>query len=429
MLPAQKFIHTETNSGMVLLAGAVLALVWANSPWGAWYELVWQTKASVALGHFTVAHSLREWINDALMAVFFLVVGLEVKREFVHGELSGWRRASLPVICALGGMLAPALLYIALNHGSAGAKGWGIPMATDIAFALGVLAVAGSHLPPSLRVLLLALATVDDIGAILVIAFFYTDQISVLALAGALLLLAMIIGMQRLGVQNLLYFTPVALLFWFAVYESGIHATIAGVALGLVAPTTPYLRKQQFVASAEPLMTSMKSALVRKADDKAEAVLGELGELTTATESIADRLVRLLHPWSSYLILPIFAFANTGVRLNAEMIRHAFGSPITRGIVLALVVGKFAGILGFAWIAVRLRISTLMAGMHWQQLAPIGILGGIGFTVSLFISDLAFTDQTFTDQAKIGILMASVVSGASGFLIFRLGARTQKPAQ
>lgn len=428
MLPAQKFIHTETNSGMVLLAGAVLALVWANSPWGAWYELVWQTKVSVTLGNFAVAHSLREWINDALMAAFFFVVGLEVKREFVHGELSGWRRASLPVICAVGGMLVPALLYMVLNHGTAGAKGWGIPMATDIAFALGVLAVVGSHLSPSLRVLLLALATVDDIGAILVIAFFYSDQISVLALAGALLLLALIIGMQRLGVQNLLYLAPVALLFWFAVYESGIHATIAGVALGLIAPTTPYLRKQQFVASAEPLMTSMKSALVRKADDQAEAVLGELGELTTATESIADRLVRLLHPWSSYLILPVFAFANTGVRLNAEMVRHAFGSSITRGIVLALVFGKFAGILGFAWIAVRLRISTLMAGMQWQQLASIGLLGGIGFTVSLFISDLAFTDQTFTDQAKIGVLVASVVSGATGFLMFRLSAGTQKPA-
>lgn len=280
LVPVQTFVHTETTSGIVLLIAAVAALVWANSPWSASYEVLWSTEVSARLGQFALTHTLREWINDALMVVFFFVVGLEVKREFVHGELAGWRRASLPVVCAVGGMLVPALLYTVVNYGGGGARGWGIPMATDIAFAIGVLALAGERVPSSLRVLLLALATVDDVGAILVIAFFYSKQVSFLALGAALILVALILAMQRLGIQNLLYYAPFALLFWFAILQSGIHATIAGVVLGLIAPAKPRLSKQKYVQSVEPLIARLKTALAREQDELAEAMLGEVGELT-----------------------------------------------------------------------------------------------------------------------------------------------------
>lgn len=350
LLPVQKFVHTEVSGGLVLLAAAVAALVWANSRWAGSYDALWNTEASLRVGRFLLAHLLRDWVNDALMVVFFFVVGLEVKREFLRGELSDWQRASLPVIAAVGGMLVPALLYTVFNYAQPTAHGWGIPMATDIAFALGVLALLGDRIPASLRIFLLALATVDDIGAILVIAVFYSEHLVATALVFALVLIAAMVAMQRLGVRNLLYYAPVAVLFWFAMLQSGVHATIAGVILGFVTPIRPYLTKEAFSEAVPALVSDVQDAIAIGSTDRGEAVLGQIEEITAATEAPADRLIRLIHPWSSFLVLPIFALANAGVVLTTKTFQQALTSPVgvSRGIIVGLVIGKCVGIVSFA---------------------------------------------------------------------------------
>ncbi|MFB3915565.1 MAG: Na+/H+ antiporter NhaA [Terriglobales bacterium] len=420
LLPVQKFVHMEVSSGTVLLAAAIVALLWANSRWQGSYEALWNAELSLRIGGFSLAHSLRDWVNDALMVVFFFIVGLEVKREFMYGELSDWQRASLPVVAALGGMIVPALLYTAFNYGQPTARGWGIPMATDIAFALGVLALLGERVPSSLRVFLLALATVDDIGAILVIALFYSERLIPVALVIALLLIGAILIMQRLGVRNLLYYVPVAVFFWFAVLESGVHATIAGVVLGFVTPTGAFLTKKAFSEIAPMLVRDAKNAIVNGDNDRSEAVLGQIEELTTGTEAPADRLIRLIHPWSSFLVLPLFALANAGVVLSGETLAQALTSPASRGIFIGLVAGKVFGIVLFAFIAVRLGLARLVPGTAWLQLTGVGVLGGIGFTVSLFITDLAFTDAGTIARAKLGVLAASLIAGFVGYLMLHL---------
>jgi Na+:H+ antiporter, NhaA family len=428
LLPAQSFVHTEVSSGIVLLAAAVVALLWANSRWAGSYEALWNTEASLRAGRFVVEHSLRDWVNDALMAVFFFVVGLEVKREFMRGELSDWRRATLPVVSAFGGMIIPAMLYTAFNYSQPTARGWGIPMATDIAFALGVLALLGDRIPSSLRIFLLALATVDDIGAILVIALFYSEPLVPIALVVALVLIAGIVVMQRLGVRTLLYYVPVAVLFWLAVLESGVHATIAGVALGFVTPIRPYLTKQAFSEAVPALVEDAQHASANGDTDQGEAILGEIEELTAATEAPADRLIRLVHPWSSYVVLPLFALANAGVVFSTETIQQALTSPASRGVFVGLVAGKLVGIMLFAFLSVRFGLARLVTGVRWSQMVGVGILGGIGFTVSLFMSDLAFADAAVIAAARIAILAASVVAGLAGYLVLRLVSRRPQDA-
>ncbi|HKU20473.1 MAG TPA: Na+/H+ antiporter NhaA [Terriglobales bacterium] len=422
LLPVQKFVHTEVSGGIVLLAAAVAALVWANSPWADSYEALWSTVASLRIGSFLLAHSLREWVNDALMVLFFFVVGLELKRELLRGELSDWQRASLPVAAALGGMIVPASLYIIFNYSQPTEHGWGIPMATDIAFALGVLAMLGHRIPSSLRVFLLALATVDDVGAILVIAVFYSGRLMAVALVFGLVLITMIVVMQRLGVRNLLYYVPVAALFWLAVLASGVHATIAGVILGFLTPIRPYVTKEAFSQSGVRLTSEVQQAVAVGDGNQAEGLLGQIEELTAATEAPADRLIRLLHPWSSFLVLPIFALANAGVVLTTETLQHALAGPVSvsRGILVGLVIGKPLGIASFAFFAVRLRLARLVGNVRWAHLFGVGFLGGIGFTVSLFISDLAFADPAVADRAKMGVLIGSLVAGIAGYLILRV---------
>jgi NhaA family Na+:H+ antiporter len=353
------------------------------------------------------------------MVVFFFVVGLEVKREFVHGELSDRRSASLPVVCAVGGMLVPAALYSLFNHGGPGGRGWGIPMATDIAFALGVLALVGNRVPARVRIFLLALATVDDIGAILVIALFYSEHLSFIALAAAIVILAAMLSMRSFQINNLLYYAPLAFAFWFAILESGIHATIAGVILGLITPTSPDVSKHAFLDHAERLLTAIKSSVRGDEQERGEAMLGEMQELAVATESPADRLVRVLHPWSSFFVLPVFALANAGVAITSEVASRSVASHVARGIVAGLVLGKVVGIVAFAYVGIRLGIANLMPGVRWSQLAGVGLLGGMGFTVSLFMTDLAFTDASTISYAKLGVLLASVLSGIAGYLVLR----------
>ena len=418
-LPVQTFIHTEEVSGVILFATAVIAIFWSNSPWAESYFNLWETIVTLDLGVLSISEDLQHWVNDGLMVIFFFVVGLEVKRELVHGELSNPRRAALPMIAALGGMLLPLLIFLSLNVGGDGARGWGIPMATDIAFALGVLALLGRRIPVQARVFLLTLATVDDIGAILVIAVFYTESFSFQSLGIALLLLCLIIALQRAKVRSTPIYIFVGVLFWVAVLKSGVHATIAGVILGLLVRANPYFSRSTFVESVESLLNRCRNTIAEGDWDRSEVLLGQIEELVRDTEAPLERLERQVHPWVSYLVLPLFALANSGLTLSADVVRDAVSSPVTLGIVAGLLVGKFLGVVGFTWIAVRLQIASLSSQLTWRHIVGVGLLAGIGFTVSLFITGLAFEDPKLVLDAKLGVFVASIVSGIAGYTFLR----------
>ena len=418
---ARTFVGIEASSGIVLLLAAVVALVWANSPWDEQYFDLLHTEVGIDLDIVVIREDLQDWINSGLMTVFFFVMGLEIKRELVHGELSTPRRALLPAAAAFGGMAAPALIFVAFNAGGAGVDGWGIPMATDIAFALGVLSLLSRRIPFSVKIFLLALAIADDIGAILVIAIFYTSEFDFLALAVAGLILVGILTMNRSGVRTINLYMAAGACLWIAVHESGVHATLAGVVLGLMTPARNFFSTQTFTATAD--------ALVRRfqATDNEEAqrgILEQLEDLSQGTDAPLERLERALHPWVSFTIVPIFALANAGVAVSGDLVSDAISSPISQGVVLGLILGKMAGIFTFTWVAVRLGLCELPMGARWRHVLGVGLLGGIGFTVSLLITDLAFAQPLLADQAKLGVLVASAAAGIGGFLFLRLTNRT-----
>jgi len=413
--PAAAFVQTQASGGIILLAAAMVALAWANSPWEASYFDLWETQLSINAGLFSIEEDLGHAVNDGLMAIFFFVVGLEIKRELLHGELASFRKAALPVAGALGGMVVPALIYLAWNPSGDASKGWGIPMATDIAFAMGVLALLGRRVPFALKVFLLALAIVDDLGAIVVIAIFYTESISLEGVVWAVILAGVIYGFGRAGVRSVDVYVLLGVLFWVAVFKSGIHATIAGVVLAMLTPSRPLYDPAAFEASAEGLRVSYREARLRADRDAAQGVLRQFESLSKGTESPLERLEHTLHPWVSYLIVPVFALANAGVALSADGIREAAGSGLTLGVVTGLVIGKPAGILIFSWVAVRSGLATLPASVGFVHLLGAGLIAGIGFTVSLFIAGLAFTDPGLIDEGKIGILAASALAGIVGF--------------
>jgi Na+:H+ antiporter, NhaA family len=413
----ESFIHSEISGSILLFGATVVALFWANSPWSASYFALWKLPLKVGLNPL-FSMDLHHWIDDGFMAVFFLVVGLEIKREVVKGELSSFRQAALPIVAALGGMILPALLYFALNGTGMGAHGWGIPMATDIGFALGVLALLGKRIPSSLRVFMLALAIVDDVGAILVIALFYTPQISLpaLALAAGILVLLVAAAIRR---SPLSVFLVVGFFFWAAILSSGVHATIAGVILGLIVPIRPKLRPEDLAGNAEPLLENFRARLLAGDKSSAEATLTQLDQLLCDTESIGERLERSVHPWVSFLVLPLFALASAGVALSTVQLKLAISSPIAHGIFAGLVVGKAAGITAFSFLAVKSKIAGMVDGLTWTGIAGVGILAGLGFTVSLFISGLSFEDETTVATAKVAVLAASLAAGSLGYLYFR----------
>ncbi len=423
VLPTQGFFHTEGPGGVLLLASAVAALALANSPWGGWFARCLEAHLAVEVGRFSLRGDLRDLIDDGLMTVFFYVVGLEIKREIVEGDLSSPRKAALPVLAALGGMVVPALLYAACNLGGPGARGWGVPMATDIAFSVGVLILLGDRVPGPIRVFLLALAIADDIGAILVIALFYSRGISFEALGVAAAVLAAMGLMIRGGVRSSNAYLVASLAFWAAMLRSGVHATLAGVILGAMTPLRPWFSLYSFSRPAGRLLRRFERALGLGDFDRAEAMLGQMEELSRGTESQLDRRLRQVHPWSSYAVLPLFALANSGVALTAESLGRAGSSGITWGIVLGLVVGKPLGILGFARLAVALRVASPPEGATWSEVAGAGMVAGIGFTVSLFVAGLAFTDPAEVVDAKIGVLAASILAGAIGFAFLRARPR------
>ncbi len=409
--PMLRFLRIEAASGALMLVAAVVALVWANSPWRDSYFDLLHSHVRLELGGLLVLDEpLEAWINDALMVVFFFVVGLEIKRELVVGELRRPAAAALPAIAALGGMVVPALIYVAFNAGGEGAAGWGIPMATDIAFAVGVLSLLGPRVSNSLKIFLLTLAIVDDIGAIAVIAVFYTDDLSLEWLLVAVLLVVLVALMRLARIWYVPAYLMVGVVVWLAVFESGVHATIAGVILGIITPARPLVGANTLDSTVSGWIggDSVSPPAARRASF-------ELRERV----SVADRLANLLHPWTSFVIVPVFALANAGVELSSGSVEAALRSPVTIGIVLGLVLGKLVGVGSFTWLAVRLRWCELPPGATWAKILGIGAVAGIGFTVSLFITNLAFDSRAITDQAKIGILVASTIAAVVGAAILR----------
>ena len=407
--PLREFIATENASAVVLLAATVAALVWVNSPWGSTYEHLWSAELSLRLAGAELALDLRHWVNDGLMAFFFFVVGLEIRREFDMGELRERRRVATPVLAAIGGMVAPALIYLAFTAGGPAARGWAMVMATDTAFALGVLGLAGRGWPARVRVFLLTLVIVDDIAALTVIALVYTDEVSSIALLVAVALYGVVLVMRRAGVRHGVAYFLVGLGLWLSVLASRVHPTIAGVAVGLLATASP--PAQEDLQHAGALWR-----LFREQPTPQYARSASRG-LTVAV-SPNERLQYLFHPWTSFVIVPLFALANAGVAVNGEVVAAAVSSPITLGVVVGLVGGKLLGITAASWLATRRWLGGFPLTVPLPPLVGVAAIAGIGFTVSLLVADISLAGQDL-EEAKLGILAASVLAAALGWLLFR----------
>jgi len=411
-----RFIETEAASGIVLVAVTVVALVWANSPWQHSYETLWHNPIVLQAGGLRTTEDLRHFVNDGLMALFFFVVALEIKREIVRGELADVRVAALPVFAAIGGMVVPACLYLAATAGSGTGHGWGIPMATDIAFALGVLALLARRLPGSLKVLLLTLAIVDDIGAIIVIAVFYGGTLDLTALAVAIAFLVAAAGLIRVRIDWPPLYAALGVAAWYATYRSGVHATIAGVAFGLLTP-----------ARALAPTETVKRWALDLSDEPNAAEVQQMMVIARESISPAEHLEVRLHPFTSFVVLPCFALANAGVVIHRDMLATSSARAVAAGVALGLVVGKVVGIMAGGWAATRLRLAVLPEGVRWSHMAGIGALGGIGFTVSLFIAGLAFDDPQLADAAKLAILVASTAAAVIGAAVLRKASDQHAP--
>ena len=412
---ARDYLKTEAGGAVLLLLATLTALIWANSPFADSYERLWETTLSLQLGDSGITESLRHWVNDGLMALFFLLVGLEIARELSIGEYRDRRAVIAPALAALGGLVLPAVIYLAVVGDGEAARGWGIAISTDTAFALGVLALVGPRCPNRLRVFLLALAIVDDVAAIGVIAIFYTTELDWAALGLAVLLFLVVVALRAARVANPAPYVVVASLMWLATYASGVHPTVAGVALGLL--FAAYAPAEDGLERAQVLGRRFLSApTAERARDLMRTV--------SSTLSANDRLTQRLHPIVSFAVVPLFALANAGVALDPEALRQAARSPVAIGIVLGLVVGKLTGVLGGTWLALRLPASTFVGGVRWGQVAGVASVAGIGFTIALFITDLAFTDPQLQQDAKIGILAGSALAALASVGVFRfLAAR------
>ncbi len=422
--PFQEFAANNTSGGVLLLLCTILALVWANSPLAGSYAALWHTTFTVGFDGFGLSRDLHFWVNDALMALFFFVVGLEIKREFLVGELASVRQAALPILAALGGVLVPAGIYTLLNAGGPGAKGWGIPMATDIAFALGVMALLGRRVPISLKVFLTALAIVDDIAAVLVIAAFYTAALSWNALWIAGILTLLLFLANRLGVRHPLCYAVLGVALWIAVLQSGVHATIAGVALAFTIPARTRLNSREFLAESREILDQFEQAMLSEknviTDEKQQSAVEALESACERVQPPLHRMEYALHPWVTFLIMPLFALANAGVALTGNF-AEKLSEPILMGVVFGLLLGKPIGIMASCWLAVRAGIASLPAGVTWRHIHGAGWLGGIGFTMSLFVAGLAFASEDLLNAAKLGILIASVCAGIIGSLLLFYG--------
>ncbi len=422
--PLERFLRIEAASGILLLIAAAVALVWANSPWAESYALLWHTPVGVRIGGFAFERSLAWVVNDGLMVVFFFVVGMEIRGEIHHGELSDWKRAALPAAAALGGMLVPAALYLAFARAPAIRSGWGVPMATDIAFAVGILTLLGKRVPAALRALLLAVAVIDDLGAILVIAIFYSSGISLFGLAVATLGIAGVFVMQRFGVRTKLAYVAPALVAWAGIYAAGVHPTVAGVIVGLATPVRSWLGPEGFlVAVREELDRLAHSPPHALSSHELAERLRHVDRARREATSPAESLIDTLHPWVAFGIMPIFALANAGVAVSGGSLDSA-ALRVAIAVTAGLMVGKPVGIMIASWLTLRLGIGTLPVGMSMRHVAVLGVVAGVGFTMALFIAQLAFTETRLLAAAKLGVLVAS---GGAAILALILGRLLLRP--
>jgi len=418
--PVARFLRIEAASGLLLLATSLIAIVWANSPAFESYFHLWETTIDVKVGGFQLELTLHEFVNDALMALFFFVAGLEIKREMVVGELRDRRAAAMPVLAALGGMVVPALIFAAVNVGGEGFRGWGIPMATDIAFAVGIVSLLGPRVPAQLKLFLLTLAVADDLGAIAVIATVYSSGLLVPWLALAAGTLVAVYLFRRSHVWYKPVYVVLGVIAWYAMFRSGVHATVAGVSLGFltpVAPLKPELKPEEIADQLEVL------------DDITAADVRAAAFHLRETVPVADRLIDVLLPWTSFLIIPIFALANAGVRIDGGSLGATLTSRVTVGVVLGLVVGKTIGVCGMAYLAAKLGIGKLPRGATFLHMVGISMAAGIGFTVALFVAGLAFTSAALQDQAKVGIFIASFVAAVLSAIVLSAAAKRVSPEE
>jgi NhaA family Na+:H+ antiporter len=429
--PVLQFMADEGAAATVMVVAALSALAWANSPWHATYERLWSTELTVRLGGLIDLHdlSMRGWVNDAAMALFFLLAGLEMKRQFVLGELRDRRAAALPVLAAIGGMVVPAFLYLAINHGRVGAHGWGVPVATDIAFALGIVTLAGPRVPVGAKVFILTLAVVDDIGGIVIIAVFYAQHLHVGWLVVASACVGLTVLLRRADVRSMVSYIALGGVCWLALHQAGVEAAIVGVVFGLLTPARPFHNPARFGVEARAMVdriaSSIDDGVISDSErDDNEIALERLARLAAETASPLERLEHRLGPWVNLAIVPAFAFANAGVRLGSGGLE----TRVVVGVVVGLVVGKAVGVVGCSWLAVRIGLGRLPAGTTWRHLTGIGVTAGIGFTVALFVSGLGFRDARLVSSAKAGVLLASATAGVIGFLVLRFAPeQTQDP--
>ena len=429
--PFEEFLHNQTTTGMVLMFTTVLALIIANSPLADIYNHFFHTHIDLTVGEWKLSHTIHHWINDGLMAIFFFIIGLEIKREIMVGELSNVKVAILPILSALGGMILPALIYLAVNYGGEGARGWGIPMATDIAFAISALVLLGKRVSTALVTFLVALAIVDDLGAVVVIALFYTDQINMQPLGLAALTFAIMIVFNRLGVRAILPYFIAGIFLWFFMLQSGVHATIAGVIAAMAIPSRPKLAPQSFTKEIRKDLDTYDTYPQSEdhlLNEKQKAILHHIENRIDAVYSPAERLEHDLHLPVAIIIIPLFALANAGIAIDFSSIQETIMTPVSLGIILGLIVGKVLGIFGVAWLAIKTGIAQIPEGSSMGQLFGVAFLGGIGFTMSIFVADLAFAgNDELIFQAKVGIIAASLFAGLFGYIWLRFIAK--KPQQ
>lgn len=419
--PVHKFIQLEYTGGLVLFGCVLIAVAWANI-WGIdSYHHFWDLHISVGFEQFKLDKPLHVWINDGLMAIFFFVIGLELKREFLDGELSTLKSASLPMVAALGGMIVPAVIYAVINGGKPSINGWGIPMATDIAFALGILSLAGKSIPASVKVFLSALAVADDLGAVLVIAIFYTDHISIVFLATGLgFLLILWIG-NVLGVRHVLFYILVGIIVWIAFLYSGVHATIAGVLIAFTIPARTKIDENLYLKNLKVLSEKFEAEIPNNSiltTPSQHHIIEHIKQLSQDAETPLQKIEHQLHPWVAFLIMPLFALSNAGIEIGNGFL-SSLGSHVSIGIIAGLVIGKFVGVFGFTWLMIKSRIASLPNSASWRHITGVAALAGVGFTMSLFISGLAFKDEGMIDAAKAGILVGSIIAGVAGMLILK----------
>lgn len=424
--PVNRFLKNEVTGGIVLFVSAATAMVLANSPLADEYHAFWKFKFSLNFAGCEISNNLHHWVNDGLMAVFFFVVGLELKREVIGGQLSDWRTSVLPVVAAVGGMVFPALIYVAINMGQESVHGWGIPMATDIAFALGVMYLLGDRVLLSIKIFLTALAITDDIGAVLVIAFFYTSNISFESLAIGSCFMAALIGGNLLGVRSPTFYGILGIGgLWLAFLLSGVHATIAGVLAALAIPATVQINEKNFISNLRIFTDEFEKA---KPNDNSLVtpvqlhIIDKIKSYAKAAETPLQRLEHAMHPLVAYIIMPVFALANAGITLTGD-IAGQIASPVTIGVMAGLLFGKFLGIVGLSRIAVYFKWAKLPEGANWRHIYGVALLASIGFTMSLFITELAFRKPVFALEAKLGILIASLIGGTCGYLLLRFSEK------